>query len=339
MASRKREIGPAERLAALAVLAVLCAAAAWLLARQSSPSPAVLASLQAKARPAAAKSADSALAGLVPQNAPGLSPLGPVETFGPETLSDKIDGKAELYLASGFKDLAWQAFAGAGGQGRVDLYLYEMASADAAFAVFSGQRRSDAHKSALAENAYTTQNALFFVHGPWYAELLADRADEGLSRRLAELAGLLLAGLKTKSPAPAAAEVKEGELFPLQGLVANTVRLSLSDVFGMEGLSNVYTAEYRLPRGEATAFLSRRASPEEAQKLAEGYSRFLAENGYREKPVGETPLHYRVFVQEASFEVVMTAGPLLAGVHDATSLAAAVRLADALAKALQGRTP
>ena len=41
---------------------------------------------------------------------PNLVPSGPVETFSPETLSDKIDGKAELYLSSGVKQLTTQRF-------------------------------------------------------------------------------------------------------------------------------------------------------------------------------------------------------------------------------------
>ena len=44
----------------------------------------------------------------LPEN---LIPLGPEETFDSETLSDKIDGKAELYLSSGFVKLSTRRFA------------------------------------------------------------------------------------------------------------------------------------------------------------------------------------------------------------------------------------
>lgn len=50
----------------------------------------------------------------LPEN---LVPLGPEETFDPETLSDKIDGKAELYLSSGFVKLTTRRFAKKGNPG------------------------------------------------------------------------------------------------------------------------------------------------------------------------------------------------------------------------------
>jgi hypothetical protein len=40
-----------------------------------------------------------------------LTALTPPETFGPKNLSDKINGKAELYLSAGFVNLASQRFA------------------------------------------------------------------------------------------------------------------------------------------------------------------------------------------------------------------------------------
>ncbi len=42
----------------------------------------------------------------------GLVSLSPAETFAPDNLSDKINGKAELYLPAGFVRLSAQRFAG-----------------------------------------------------------------------------------------------------------------------------------------------------------------------------------------------------------------------------------
>ena len=40
-----------------------------------------------------------------------LAQLSPAESFGPENLSEKIDGKAELYFSAGFAKLLSQRFA------------------------------------------------------------------------------------------------------------------------------------------------------------------------------------------------------------------------------------
>jgi hypothetical protein len=137
----------------------------------------------------------------------------------------------------------------------------------------------------------------------------------------------------------------EPSLFPKPGLQAGTVRLTVSDAFGMEGLGNVYTADYVLASGEATAFLSAQTSPEEARGLADRYLAFLTANGYREDPAGAAlagtgPGGAKLLVLGAgtegsgsAWEVVAAWGRMFAGVHEATSRAGALELAAALGQA------
>ena len=44
------------------------------------------------------------------ESLPGAQPAGPTESYDPETLSDRIDGKAELYLAANFQEMSIRAF-------------------------------------------------------------------------------------------------------------------------------------------------------------------------------------------------------------------------------------
>ena len=58
------------------------------------------------------------------------------------SLSDKINGKAELYLAAGFARLETQRFALTDNPGQwMERYLYDMGQHANAFSVFSAQRR------------------------------------------------------------------------------------------------------------------------------------------------------------------------------------------------------
>jgi hypothetical protein len=333
MARKKAKVGAAQKLTGYGILAVLGLIAVGLLIQQSRFNPAVIVAMRApelKGRPqAGAGAALAATAALIPEVA-GFTPLVPTESFGPDNLSDKIDGKAELYLPAGFKEMSCRSF-GLGGAGgaHVEVFVYDMGSAPNAYAVFSGQRRSGSPSSALTANAYTTANALFFTQGKFYVEIVADRAAETMQKSLEAYATALLAKL------PAEGEAKDqAALFPKEGLARDTVRLCSADTFGCEGLNNMLTGEYSLKDGKATAFVQVSDTPEQARAEAKRYLDFLAANGYRKvQAPGDIP----VLGLDNSFELVFVQGRTLAGVHDATSIAATLELAAKLRAGLKGK--
>jgi hypothetical protein len=336
MARGKAKVGAAQKLTGYGILALLGVSAVGLLVAQSHFNPAVIVAIHApalKGQPqAAAGQALAATAALLPEPE-GFTPLTPAESYGPETLSDKIDGKAELYLSAGFKEMSCRSFGlGAGGATHVDVYLYDMGSTPNAYAVFSGQRRAGSPNSSLTANAYATANALFFTQGNYYVEIVADRAAEKLQKSLETYATALLAKL------PAQAETKDpAALFPKEGLARDTVRLCAADTFGCEGLNNMLTGEYTLKSGKATAFIKAQNTPAQAQAEAKRYLEFLATNGYQKVQAPAPTPDLRVLVLDNSFEIVFAEGRTLAGVHDATSLAAALELAAKLRTALKGK--
>ncbi|MCK9375462.1 MAG: hypothetical protein M0P73_04855 [Syntrophobacterales bacterium] len=335
MARRKAKVGSAQTLTGYGILAVLALITVGLFIQQSRFNPAVIVAQRAPllpGRPQAASHKPSAIAALLPEVS-GFTPLAPVESYNPDNLSDKIDGKAELYLPAGFKEMSCRSFGlPAAGGAHVDVYLYDMGSAPNAYAVFSGQRRSGSPNIPLTANAYATANALFFTQGRFYVEIVADRASEALQSQLSAYAAALLAKLPAEGKASKATDATA--LFPKEGLAPDTVRLSAADAFGLEGFNNVLTGEYRLKSGAATAFIARRGTPEQAQADAKRYLDFLADNGYKKN---QAPGDLSVLNLEDSFEIVFVEGQILAGVHDASSLAAAQELAANLKTSLKGK--
>jgi hypothetical protein len=334
MARRKAKVGPTQRLTGYAILGLLGLITVGLLIQQSRFNPAVIVALRAP-QPAGRVQAGSgqaqaATAALIPEVS-GFTPLAAVESYNPDNLSDKIDGKAELYLSAGFKEMSCRMFSVKGAEKtHVEVYLYDMGSAQNAYAVFSGQRRAGSPSIPLTANAYATSNALFFTQGKFYVEIVADRASE--KNTLSTFAKALLAKL------PAQGEAKsEAALFPKEGLAPDTVRLSAADTFGLEGFNNVLTGEYTLKSGKATAFMAQRDTPEQAQAYAKRYLEFLAANGYKKIQAPGAPADLSVFSLEDSFEIVFVQGRILAGVHDATSQAAALELSNNLRTALEGK--
>ncbi len=335
MARGKAKVGAAQKLAGYGILVLLGLIIVGLLVRQAHFNPAVRVALRAPLQgrtQAASGPTAAATAALLPEVS-GFTPLAPVESYNPDNLSDKIDGKAELYLSAGFKEMSCRMFSlGESGATHVDVYLYDMGSPQNAYAVLSGQRRPGSPSIPLTANAYATANALFFTQARFYVEIVADRASETLQSSLESYATALLAKL------PSQGEAKdEAALFPQEGLAKDTVRLSATDAFGLEGFNNVLTGEYSLKSGKATAFIARRDTPEQAQAEARRYLDFLAANGYRKIQTPGPPGDIDVLGLEDSFEMVLVQGRTLAGVHDASSPAAALELAANVRTALKGK--
>ena len=333
MTRRKAKLGAAQRLTGYAILALLGLIIIGLLVRQARFNPAVnvalRASLQGKSQVVSGQ-APSATAALIPEVS-GFTPLAPIESFGADNLSDKIDGKAELYLPAGFKEMSCRSFGlNTAGKAYVEVFIYDMGSSHNAFAVFSGQRRPGSPSIPLTANAYATANALFFTKGQFYVEIVADRASEALQGSLEAYAKALLAKIPAEGE-----KTTEAALFPKEGLAPDTVRLCAADTFGCEGLSNMLTGEYSLKAGKATAFMARRDTPQQAQGEARRYLDFLAANGYQKVQTPGSPADLPVLVLDNSFEIVFIQDRTMAGVHDATSPEAALDLAAKLRDALK----
>ena len=246
----------------------------------------------------------------------GFKPSGNPEHFDATTLSDKIDGKAELYLTSGFQSLACQRFDSApDGEPWFEWFVYDMDNARNAFAVFSLQRRPGAAASRVTELAYTGPNALFFVQGRWYMEMIASVSDPAV-------VAALEASARRFIEAHPAGETRLDELtlFPKAGQVAGSFTLHPSDAFGWDGLKDVFTMDYQAPSSSITAFASLRATPDEASTLASGYGQFLTFNGYTPwTPEGGWPPGFAGFQAFGMYEVVFHRGCVMGGMHECSS--------------------
>ena len=304
-----------QTLVSLVVLATLAVVAGGVLMAQFDFYPAVhqqVSNLQTadQQEPASPVSSEPSLISLPA----GQSPISPAEFFDATTLSDKINGKAELYLSAGFKRLHSQRF-NADGTGDIwmEAYVYDMQTPQNAFSVFSAQRRLDAQKLEIGQYAYQTPNALFFVHGPFYVEIVASDTSEAIKQPMRTLAEAFIRSQPVKTQ-----KIDEKALFPAEGLMEDSVSLVSADAFGYEGFDQIFTAAYQLDNTELMAFFSRRSSPQEAQALASGYADFLlAFGGTMADSDPAIPASRTIYILD-TYEIIFSLGPYLIGVREAT---------------------
>jgi len=255
-----------------------------------------------------------------------LRPISAPERYDAATLSDKIDGKAELYLAAGFESLETVRLALISPTGPwLERYIYTMESDTSAYAVYSQQRRVQAEPLDLTGDAYRSANGIFMAHGAFYVEIVASDTSAAVMQAAMDLARDFVDTHPVRGRAAG-----ERDLFPEEGRLPEEVTLTAANAFGFDGFDQVFSASYRWGEHTATAFLSRRKSADEAAMLAEAYGAFLLEYGGVAVPASSDLPPMTIIEILDGFEIVFSRGDLLGGVHEATDLQLALALADQL---------
>jgi hypothetical protein len=325
-----RQYSTRETCSGAAVLLCLTAVALGVFVRQSSFNPAVL--VARNAGPSLTPGAN--LPSVVAELPPELKLFGASESFTPANLYDKIDGKAELYLSAGFVQLRCQRFALKDAPDQwLEWFVYEMGGQPQAFSVFSLQRRTEGQPLSLAEFAYQTKNALYFVSGSNYVEAIASSPDEPLMNATRALAGRFVAA----NPA-AAGSLPGMDLLPTEDLLAGSQTLQSADAFGFDQFKNVFTAQYKLDAVDVLAFVTSSPNAGTAAALRDAYRSFLLANGGREVESPANEAAGKPIEIMGTFEIVFSEGTFTAGIHAAPAIVPAEQLARRLHERLAQKT-
>jgi hypothetical protein len=256
----------------------------------------------------------------------GFETLSKSELYVPDNLYEKINGKAPLYIDSGFEKLFTQRFISKDDENLwAELYVFDMAAVRNAFSVYSIQRRADADILSLFHPsfAYRTDNALYFVHGKYYVELVGSAESPQLFKAMTEIAGNITSKLKVGE----VEQIAELSLFPEENAVLGSDKLYLADAFGFEGLTDTFVRRYKLGDETISAFLSKRPDSRGAEVVAESYRNFLIENGATTRKEINKSLKGKVLDFYDTTEIVLSTGPFVVGIHEAENQSLAEELA------------
>ena len=316
--------GRRETTVSWVVMGTLAVIAIGLLIRQSNYDPTLFVPrvLEAQAPgegvPEALSSSD--FSGFVPEE---MSMLSPLEGFSPDTLSEKINGKAELYLSAGFLSLRCQRFASLiDPPSWMEVFVYDMGTLHQAFAVYSTQRREEAMPLDLTLFSYRTKNALFWVHGRYYVEIIASVPSEAMMGSMLSFGKEFVSKTSVEEHG-----IDELALFPRDRLEEASIAFLVSDAFGFADLKNVFMARYDMEGEALTAFLSRKEDPAEADRVMGAYQAFLLENGGTAVPLSADFTSGSLVQILDTFELIFRHDRYVAGVHEAETQKTAEKLA------------
>jgi len=200
-----------------------------------------------------------------------FTPAGQIETYNSANLYEKIDGKADLYLNNGFASLQCRRFSGKSVKDRwAEVYLYDMADGENAFAVYSLQKRSEGVPLDWAQFGYSTSDSAYAAAGRYYIEIFLSSEDDSLLASAKSAARKLASAVSFGKT-----EIPILNLFPADNLVNDSFKFIRADAFGCSDLENIFTAEYKINGNSITAYLTKNRPADTYAK----YYRFLLDNG------------------------------------------------------------
>jgi hypothetical protein len=257
-----------------------------------------------------------------------FKPTGKAEIYDNDNLYEKIDGKAPMYQDTGFVKLTTQRFASSvNSEPGFEQYLFDMGNTRNAFSVYSRQKRADVVDIPDLDAkgfAYKTTNSVYIVHGQYYIEMVGFAESDELINAMSGIAQKMIATL----PVDEKDKITEIGIFPAE-IEQGSVQLQIIDAYGFDGLTDTWSAKYKVNDKTVTIFFSKRSNADEAKKVAKSYYDFLMSNGAKVVDAETSVLDFM-----GSTEIVFAAGSFVGGVHEADDRNAALKAADALSKRL-----
>lgn len=276
------------------------------------------------------RSGEDLLAGLA---APGWQAAAPPQHFTTANLYEKIDGRAEQYLAFEVQALFCQQLSGPGGAA-IEIFAYDMGDPLRAFGVFTAERAPEHAPEKLGHDGYMAGGSYLFWQDRWYLQLLASDQTAPVQRTALEMARSLSARLGNEG-----SDLWGLALLPQTGRIPRTEQYLLRDALGLEFLTNTFAARYRVAESgpELTAFVSRQPTGEAAAGVLASYQAYLREYGSGASACTVAGIKVTLGDLGGTYDLVFQSGKFVAGVSMAPDQAAAERLAADLAQRLAGR--
>jgi hypothetical protein len=196
------------------------------------------------------------------------------QTYWPQNLFEYIDGAAEIYLSYDFQELRVGQYRKTRGAATLTIEIYDMGNPKNAFGIYSAERPGAGRFLPIGVQGYAEEGALNFMTGRYYAKLLCYDCGQETEKVLEEFAAGVTERISERGEFPPILEV-----FPKEGIVANSEKFILRNFMGYDFFHDGFLADYAVENAEFACFVIEADDPGEAAKMREKYLSFLTRNG------------------------------------------------------------
>lgn len=249
----------------------------------------------------------------------GLSPMGPTEHYIPDTLYEKINGRAPAYLEYNFEELTSRSYTIDASPGEfLDIYLFRMDSPLNAFGIFSAERDDTGAPLEFVADGYESEMGYFLRHADIYVQTVASSTRPEVMNIARAYTKALVEFL------PANDSGMEGRNFlPAENQIPGSLTYINDNAYGQASLSSVFEARYAAAGKELTYFVKNCTNAAEAKEIWQAVTGFYDNYGSDQSTAsfaGATTFSANMFGQWTS---IYMKDNVIAGVINADELQAA----------------
>ncbi|MEE8398364.1 MAG: DUF6599 family protein [Desulfobacterales bacterium] len=254
----------------------------------------------------------------------------PVSVFTPETLYEKINGNAELYLAYNVVTLTFATFIHADNSGEfIDVFVYDMATPTNGFGIYSVERFEGEPPVNLGRAGYHSRANYFIWKGQYYIQIVASGAGDTLRE-----IGRDLAEKTTHALTDTGEPVWGLSALPEKDRIDDSIKFFLVDAMGLDFMKRTYTADYDRNGIRVRAFVSQQPSPEAARSTITQYRAYAGRYGDGVESETVDGIEILTCDMKSGYDIVFRKGSLAAGVLSVKDRSLAVKAATDLWKQL-----
>ena len=199
--------------------------------------------------------------------APGLKIDGKAALYDRDTLSDRIDGEAELYFPYGFERMAAARYDSAKNPGAgMDVEIFRMGSLLDAFGMYANYRQNDARTLGFGAESSLSGSQLFLYQGRYFLQIQVTGSDSSDADALVACGKAVAARLPGQTGRPA-----ELAVFDRPDLVKGTERYLPESLLGYDFLDKGIMADAVLEGRSLQVFLLLGTTRQSAAAALEHY--------------------------------------------------------------------
>lgn len=198
-----------------------------------------------------------------------------VRVFTPENLWEKIDGRADVYLAYRMVDMTFGTYrAERDPEQFIDVYAYNMGSPENAFGIYRAERPPAPEPVDVGREGYATPGGVFFWKGEHYVRVEAADDNVVLAEAAAQVARAL-DRVYSGSDQPLWADA----MLPAADRNEGSFEYHAADAFSLDFLSDVFSARYTVNGETFQTFIHRGADAAAARGVFDSYEAFFKDFG------------------------------------------------------------